>query len=208
MAKEYIIKELGEMLFFMRGNEENILDVISFSSQLEGLVDQKYIYEYEILDESIKNQYLRSMAEFEINEKWDTTDVDYMNRIKHDAYIYYCQLGFEHEKDFDPDMHMRRFLQKGCIELDDCERLWQKISKIYYRIYERIASFSKYVPPMIDTLITETHVNYKELQRWYPEDQIDIEDVLFMYGILHEIILMINEENLIERTSERYVAPF
>ncbi len=110
-------------------------------------------------------------------------------------------------------MHMRRFLQKGCIELDDCERLWQKISKIYYRIYERIASFSKYVPPMIDTLITETHVNYKELQRWYPEDQRDIEDVFFMYGILHEIILMINEENLIERTivsksGEGQVAPF
>ncbi len=88
MAKEYIIKELGEMLFFKRGNEENILDVISFSIKLEGLVDQKFIYEYENLDESIKNQYLRSMAEFEINEKWDTTDVDYINRIKHDAYIY------------------------------------------------------------------------------------------------------------------------
>ena len=213
MAKEYIIRKLGEMLFFMRNDTEDILNVISFSTKLEALVDRKYILEYESLDESTKNRFLRSMAGFQINEKWDTTEINYTNRIKHDAYVYYCQLGFEHEKDFDPDMHIRRFLEKGCVEIEDCERLWRELSKLYYMVYERIASFSEYIPQMIDSLIAETHSSYKELYDWYREDQRDIEDVLFMYGILHEIIIMINEENLIKQTivnksGERQVAPF
>ena len=213
MAKEYIIRELGEMLYFMRDETEDILNVISFSTHLECIVKRMYILEFESLNKAIKNRFLRSMAGFQINEKWDTTEINYTYRIKHDAYVYYCKLGFEQEKDFDPDMHIRRFLEKGCVEIEDCEGLWRVISKLYYKVYERIASFSEYIPQMIDIFIAETHSHYKELFDWYREDQRNVEDVLFMYGILHEIIIMINEEKLIKRTivsesGERQVAPF
>ena len=167
MARKYIIRELGDILEFMDGEVYQILNTIAFSAGLERTVYLEYVLEYECLNESIKKQFLPSMTEFKVNEIWNTTEINYTDRIKHDAYVYYCKLGFQYESSVDPDMHIRRFLEKGSVEIEDCERLWQVISKLYYTVYVRIASFSEFIPWNIDELIAEIHSNYKVGQAWY-----------------------------------------
>lgn len=209
MPKKYIIRKLEDALENM--HDWNKLETISFSAGLEYTLKLMLI-EDKLLDESIKWQYLPSMARFKTNEIWNTTGVDYLKRIKHDAFVYYCQLGFEYEIEFDPDMHIRHFLEDGNTGQEAYIRC-EELLEVYYRVYARITSFSKYIPLCVDEMIATVHCRLKEayaygyMEQWYIEDalfvngymeQCYIEDVLFMYGILHEIVIMINEEKLIK----------
>lgn len=199
MAKENIIKELGEVLLHTKCDVNHILEVMSFSAKLESKVDNRYLFEYEMLDEDSKRDLFK-LHDFKINETWSITDTDYISRIMADAKVYFIQLGLEYEALFDPCTHINQYL-KSLNEGDLREkmvRLWSILPCIYYMVYKRIMSFAEHIPPMVDELIEMIHRDYKEEEYWGFTDQRQVEHVLFMYGILYELIMMINSENLIE----------
>ena len=200
MAKEYIIKELGEVLLHTKCKVNHILEAMSFSAKLESKVDRRYLFEYEMLDEDRKRYQLFQLHDFKINETWSITDTDYISRIMADAKVYFIQLGLEYEALFDSDMHIGQYIKstnEGDVR-EEMIRLWNVLPSIYYMVYKRIMSFAEYIPPMVDELIERIHCEYKEAEYWDFTDQKDIENVLFMYGILYELIMMINSENLVE----------